>query len=55
MTRHFIAYLLAAICFTIAVILDVTEEAEFLLTWNGWTAAGLTLAVLPKLFDDKPL
>lgn len=55
MTRNFALYLLAAVCFVVAVILDVTEEAEFLLTWNGWTAAGLTLAVLPKLFDDKPL
>lgn len=55
MTRHFIFNLLAVVCFVVALVLDATDEAEFLLTWAGWVAAGLTLAVLPKLFNDKPL
>lgn len=55
MTRHFFLYLAAVICFVVAVVLDVTEEAKFLMSWAGWTAAGLTLATLPKLFNDKPL
>lgn len=55
MTRHFWLYLAAVVCFGIALVLDVTEEATFLVTWAGWIAAGLVFFTLPNLFDDKPL
>lgn len=55
MTRHFWLYLAAAVCFAVAVVLDATDEAEFLLTWSGWVAAGLVFFTLPNLFNDRPL